>query len=309
MLRIRLSDRDLTGVRFAVSPVNQVVTHAAQPGRGPGVSGSAAGLVFRMLALRSGDRPDFLTPVSLASRDGIDLGVELDAVRATSGAVLAQELGAYRVPARMGDLVALAEGSQRVKDRVADGLHQIHRTVFGRDWDAARTVLCADIARRSTDLGYYGLDNVLSGLHPRISFEGGVLTVHSDRTAPDIEGTGKGLVLVPTLVSRRITVKINARDPIVVGYPISGAVQPARSALLRLRSIIGQSRALIMLTLLDHPGSSTSEVARRCGIAISSASEHATALRQAGLVRSHREGNRMVHSLSSTGAQLAMPRT
>ena len=139
------------------------------------------------------------------------------------------------------------------------------------------------------------------------------LTLHSDRSDPDVEANGNGLVLVPTLVeARRISIKINPRDPIVLVYPIGRSVrlagseaQSARPPGHRLRSIVGHSRASIMLTLLTQPHLSTSELALRCGIATSSASEHAMALREAGLILSHRERNRVLHALSTLGVQLA----
>jgi DNA-binding transcriptional ArsR family regulator len=268
---------------------------------------------MQLLAMKPGDRPDFLTPAPPVSKDGVDLGAELDAVRATPASVISEDLSAYRFHPRMRDLVALSEGAQQLKDRVADGLQQIHRIAFGSDWDAARASLLAEVTRRSTDMGYHGLEYVLSGLHPRIAYEDGVLTVHSDRAAPDIEGTGNGLVFVPSVVAaKNISLKTNSRDPIVVVYPMVESARPGRAAIRavrpveqRLRSIVGNSRTSILLALLAERRLSTSEIARRCGIAASSASEHTTALREAGLIHSRREGNRMLHTLSAVGIQLA----
>jgi DNA-binding transcriptional ArsR family regulator len=270
-------------------------------------------LVLQLLAMKSGDRPDFLTPAPPASKDGMDLRAELDTVRATPASVIAEDLSGYRFHSRMRELVALSEGDQQVKDRVAAGLEQIHRMAFGSDWDAAEASLLAEVTRRSTDLAYLGLEHVLSGLHPRVSFKLGVLTVHSDRIDANIEGTGNGLVFVPSVVaSKRLSLKINSRDPIVVVYPIAAAkpsgrpaARPVRPVEQRLRSIVGYSRGSIMLALLAEPRLSTSELARRCGIAVSSASEHTTALREGGLIHSRRERNRMLHTLSAVGIQLA----
>ncbi|MGW0577145.1 helix-turn-helix domain-containing protein [Streptomyces sp. NPDC002920] len=53
-------------------------------------------------------------------------------------------------------------------------------------------------------------------------------------------------------------------------------------------------------------GASTSQLARRVGLSIASASEHATVLRRAGLVTTHRTGRTRHHSLTPLGAELLL---
>ena len=325
-MSVRLSPGDLANARFAISPINQTVMYMAQFRRGTRAtfgssddwslavrSGSAARFVLRMLAMRPGNRPDFLTPAPPVSEDGVDIDTELDAVRATPGSLIAEELDSYLLHPRMRDMLASADGNERIKNRIADGLHQIHCAVFGPDWEAVKAALRADINRRITELGYYGLDHTISGLHPRISYHDGLLSLDSYRNDPDIEGNGNGLVLVPAIVaSKWVAIKVNARDPIVLVYPIGAVERTFRRSTRgspppqqRLRSVIGRSRVSILLVLFKQPRLSTSELAERCGIAISSASEHATALRKAGLIHSYRDRNRMLHALTPLGAQLA----
>jgi DNA-binding transcriptional ArsR family regulator len=326
MLKVKLSTADLSGVRFAISPINQTVLYAAwRPTRYASLVGApadlsgvatrdgAAALLLQLLATKVGDRPDFLTPPPGQSGD---LDAELAAVRATPPSLLADELKSYHFHPKMRDLLALADGSERIKNRVADGLHQVHRTVFGRDWDDAKAALRADIARRTAELGYCGLDHVLSRLHSRVSYSDGVLTLHSPRTDPDVIGAGKGLVLVPTIVpTRSIAIKINPHDPIVLIYPVDNGDRLAGTApaLLpieqRLARVVGHGRASVLLALSSAVQLSTSEIAKRSGIAVSSASEHATVLREAGLIDSHRERNKMLHSLTDIGSQLAQGNT
>lgn len=57
------------------------------------------------------------------------------------------------------------------------------------------------------------------------------------------------------------------------------------------------------MQLLVH-ASTTGELARRADISAASASQHATVLRQAGLVSTHRQGNTVRHTLSPLGAEL-----
>jgi DNA-binding transcriptional ArsR family regulator len=321
MLKVRLSAADLSRVRFAISPINQIVLYSAQrryitsigsPARLSGVRTreSAARLVFELLAAKVGDRPDFLTP---PPEQDADFDNELEALRATPASLVADELKNYDIHPELRDLLALAEGDERVKNLIAEGLHHVHRTIFGRDWGDIKSTLRADIARRTAVLGNHGLDHILSRLHSRVSYRDGLLTLHSPRSDPDVIGHGQGLVLVPTIVpSRAITIKVNPRDPIVLIYPVGSYDQPvgsAASAALpaeqRLPPVIGHGRASILLALLGADVLSTSELAQRCGIAISSASEHATVLRKAGLIDSRRKGNRVLHRLTAVGTQLA----
>jgi DNA-binding transcriptional ArsR family regulator len=326
MLRIRLSAEDLSRVRFAISPINQAVINASQtPAQavrsadsasgfsGVGTRESAASLVMRLLATKPGDRPDFLTPAPPVadSDDDLDLDAELEAVRATPASLIAKEMTDYHFDPRLRDLQALADGDDRAKNHIANGLHHIHHTTFGRDWNDAKALLRADITRRTNEMGRRGIDHVLSTLHPRLSYHHGVLTVHSPRDSSDIIANGHGLILVPTIIpTRSLAIKTNPRDPVVLIYPIGdrrpfgSAAQSVRSIERRLGRVVGQSRASIMLTLLSYPNLCTSQLAERCGIATSSASEHATVLRDAGLVESYRMRNRMLHSLTSLGIHL-----
>ncbi|MGD0064309.1 MAG: helix-turn-helix domain-containing protein [Streptosporangiaceae bacterium] len=62
----------------------------------------------------------------------------------------------------------------------------------------------------------------------------------------------------------------------------------------------GPARALRAL----HDPRSTTELAARLGISVSAASEHATALRGARLIRTDRDGRAVRHSLTVLGRAL-----
>ena len=67
-------------------------------------------------------------------------------------------------------------------------------------------------------------------------------------------------------------------------------------------SLLGRTRAAVLRSL--DGGTTTSELAGRLGISVSGASQHASALREAGLVSSRRDRNRMLHSVTDLGDQL-----
>ncbi|MYW99404.1 helix-turn-helix domain-containing protein [Streptomyces sp. SID8378] len=53
-----------------------------------------------------------------------------------------------------------------------------------------------------------------------------------------------------------------------------------------------------------HSGSTTTEIARLLRISPASASEHATVLREAGLIQTARHGNRVLHTSTELGRNL-----
>ncbi|MFC8259752.1 ArsR/SmtB family transcription factor [Streptomyces sp. NPDC057291] len=71
-----------------------------------------------------------------------------------------------------------------------------------------------------------------------------------------------------------------------------------------MATLLGRTRTLVLATIAKHQGCSTKELAARAGIAPPSASEHATILREAGLIHSLRQRNAVLHSLTSLGLAL-----
>jgi DNA-binding transcriptional ArsR family regulator len=91
-----------------------------------------------------------------------------------------------------------------------------------------------------------------------------------------------------------------AMPPVLI-YPIEHTPQtlPKRNGLTPL---LGQTRAAVLHAI--GTSCTTTELARRVGVSPPSASEHATVLREAGLLSSRREGNRIVHRLTRLGLTL-----
>ncbi|MFB7448202.1 MarR family transcriptional regulator [Streptomyces sp. NPDC056194] len=66
-------------------------------------------------------------------------------------------------------------------------------------------------------------------------------------------------------------------------------------------SVLGHTRAAVLGTIARHPGCSTQQLAVLVGIAKASASEHATTLRNAGLIATHRDRRTTAHIATPTG--------
>ena len=67
-------------------------------------------------------------------------------------------------------------------------------------------------------------------------------------------------------------------------------------------ALLGRSRAAVLEAVAD--GCTTTELARRAGVSLASASQHAAVLRDSGLLVTRRTGKSVHHSLTVLGAAL-----
>lgn len=71
-----------------------------------------------------------------------------------------------------------------------------------------------------------------------------------------------------------------------------------------LAPLLGRTRAVVLAAIAEHPGCSTKELAALTSLAPASASEHSTVLREAGLIRTVRYRNAVLHSPTNLGTAL-----
>jgi DNA-binding transcriptional ArsR family regulator len=69
-----------------------------------------------------------------------------------------------------------------------------------------------------------------------------------------------------------------------------------------LASLLGRTRSAALQAIAD--GCTTSELAQLIGVSVSAASQHATVLRNAGLITTQRDGKAVVHTLTLLGSSL-----
>ncbi len=77
---------------------------------------------------------------------------------------------------------------------------------------------------------------------------------------------------------------------------------PSRSRGSALAALVGRNRAAVLQSVSD--GCTTTELARRVGISLAAASQHASVLRGAGLIATRRQGSAVLHVLTPLGAEL-----
>ncbi|MFC8508378.1 ArsR/SmtB family transcription factor [Streptomyces sp. NPDC057411] len=319
MLRIHFSGNDLAGVRMAARPDVLWETilsfHRLRDRRGPVVYGEwrseariRLGAETRLLAALVPGRgyfPDFLTPPQ-----GI-LGVDeaLDAIRATPPGRIHSEvslIGASRAgrPAVPAALRALAEGASEPLGRLVAALRSYHRAAVEPYWGHIQARVEADRAVRGRALLDGGAEELLSSLPPMLRWRSPVLEADYP-VERDVHLDGRGLLLQPSYFCRGTPVVL--RDPglpPVLVYPVTHCEAPTvrEPGLPSLAKLVGHTRSAVLSAIGD--GGTTSELARRAGVSLASASQHAGVLREAGLVATLRHGNAVLHTLTPLGAAL-----
>ena len=124
----------------------------------------------------------------------------------------------------------------------------------------------------------------------------------------EMELGGRGIALVPSVfVGREPSLHENPNHEDETPRLILPA-EDARSARLwapsrsRGPALVGRNRAAVLQSIAD--GCTTTELARRVGISLAAASQHASVLRGAGLIATRRQGSAVLHVLTPLGAEL-----
>lgn len=84
-------------------------------------------------------------------------------------------------------------------------------------------------------------------------------------------------------------------DPIAANPLAEGSSDSAFGSTAALGKLLGGTRSIVLRAVATAPGLTTAELAFRADVALATASEHASVLRAAGVITSHRDGNRVRH--------------
>ncbi|MER6995109.1 winged helix-turn-helix domain-containing protein [Streptomyces sp. NPDC000410] len=320
MLRIHFTGEDLARVRLAVRPDVLWETilsfHRLRDRRGATVYGewrsetrarlNGETRLLASLVPSRGYFPDFLTPPE--ALHGLDEGLE--AVRVTPVRRLRAELGLLAADrphtAPAGRLAGLDEGAAEPMARLIGALRSYHRAAVDPYWTQIQAAVEADRAARGRALLDGGADELLASLPPMLRWSAPVLEADYpvDR---DVHLEGRGLLLQPSYFCRGTPVV--RRDPAlppVLVYPVThcGAAAPvdAERDRVSLGRLVGHTRSAVLHSIGN--GCTTSELARRAGVSLASASQHACVLREAGLVITLRNGNAVLHTMTPLGTAL-----
>jgi DNA-binding transcriptional ArsR family regulator len=309
---------DLALTRFAVSPMWEVVTsfrllraRAPQAVHRPWLEQvrprvTAAGLDRGWLAelVPATDYlPDFLTPPpgELAPT----LAAELDVVRATPAAEVLSDLGflsGTEGPRRR----SLRADVETHLPRIAEEIEAYWELALAPYWAKIRALLDADVFHRARQVAERGTGHLFNDLHTTLSWDDNALRLIQRRCAISREGTGRGLVLVPSAFVTQVLTWTRTPAPPQLCYPARGtgtlwAHRPVEHA-DAISAVLGRSRT-VLLTELASPASTT-DLARRTGISAAGVSQHLTALRDAGMVSAHRAGRSVLYARTAIAESL-----
>jgi DNA-binding transcriptional ArsR family regulator len=319
MLRIVFNTDDIARTRIAAAPdpLWELVLslHMLRGQRGDLLFGQwrrdtataarRAGLGGRMRLLNAltptfGYFPDFLNPA--AAQCGMEHGLE--AIRSTPKPVLRRDLGRLAGPrGPASPLRPLAHGDVAELMALTQTMLAYHEIAIAPHMEAVVAAVEYDRAMRIHAMLHRGVEGLFASMGGVLSWSAGELRVanHPDQ---EILLGGRGLVLIPSyfLLHHPLTLFDDALPPVLV-YPVermpSTAFGLGRDSRPSVAALIGHTRAAILEAATMN--CTTSQLARRVGVSTASASQHAAVLRDAGLITSHRDRNRMLHRVTRLG--------
>ncbi|MFG2332771.1 DUF5937 family protein [Streptomyces sp. NPDC048604] len=322
MIDIRLGADDLTRVRFARSPLEELI-HSIPVLAGtrgsalhrpwvsmtrPRVAGLDLGV---LLALTRGPRilPDFLAPEP--DRLTGTLADELDAIEATAPEEVVRSLEEMRPDWPDGLLPAelrpLYERPARELGRLTTAMRAYWAAAIEPVWPRLRALHDADLEHRAQQLTTGGLAAVFANLHPGAEFENGLLRIDKPQLTAVRDASGTGLVLVPcSFAWPKLLVLYNepyqptlTYSPRGIGTLWENTPQSEREP---LGELLGRNRAAL-LAHLDLP-TSTTQLAAYLGVSPAAVSQHMAVLRRARLVTSRRTGRWVLHQRTPLASEL-----
>jgi DNA-binding transcriptional ArsR family regulator len=329
MITIPLTTEDLTKVRLAPSPLWETVfsfwvvllhhgrntVHAPWAARAqrvlPGTDFSP--LVAAMCLERH--CPDFLTPPPDASIAGFD--GELERLRATPTEVVFEEVETlmrvekelFGLPPEkerlLGTYLKDPDGSLK---RLVDALGRYHDLAVAPYWPRMRELLEGDTLKRGQALALGGVEALLSNLHPKASYSGGVLELDKTYEAV-VEPAGRGITLVPCAFAwPKGLVLMDPHPQPTLAYAPRGVANLWTSSSptpngTALEAALGAVRASVLKSLTPTP-STTTELAHQLHLSPAAISAHLSRLKAAELIEPHRSGRKVFYRLSGAGEEL-----
>jgi Helix-turn-helix domain len=214
----------------------------------------------------------------------------------------------HRLPASAWSLA-----DPEAREPLAAAMLAAHQALIEPYWTRMLACLEAEQVIRRRTLAIGGPDRLLASLqNERIRWRPPVLEVLMCNDA-DLYLEGRGLSLVPSVFTGKVPNLIHdpthpSATPRLL-LPASdervracGLWDGPRSNGAALAALVGRNRAAVLGAVAD--GCTTTELAGRVGISIAAASQHASVLRDAGLITSSRHGGAMLHALTPLGAGL-----
>ena len=322
MIRLAFAPADLAGVRFAHSPMAEVIASSValtKPDQfwmyaswraqvRPVLAAARLETFLAVVARRRSWVPDFLSPVPAIARPL--LRDELATIAQTPLDRVAWEVAyAWRGVSDVPPVIARFErdpaGGLAVLLRE---IRQYFELALAPYWPRLRAAAEAEIAHRARAATEHGPRALIRDLHPSLSWDETALRIGHGGGEVDFGLDGHGLALLPSgFAGPKVFAVTETAQGRALWYPPRGYGAlwdgTARSEpTAALAALLGPTRAAV-LTLLEVPHS-TGEVAAALGLAAATASHHLTTLRDAGLIAGSRVGRKLEYLRTGLGEQL-----
>jgi DNA-binding transcriptional ArsR family regulator len=326
MSSLELSPADLTQVRFAMSPMSQllgallVLGGQHQPAgmerwrhdvwsRYQGACADQPTLLTLAQTLdTTAYMPDFLT-VPAAGMD-TTFRDELEAVRKTPDGIARSDLAVSATVRRdraVGQLDSRFD-TPNLSALVADALEAAWEALLLPDWARLRALLERDVVHRSRMLSTVGLGPTLAAIGVDICLHPTHLTMMI-RGGSTHRLDGAGLRLTPNAFAGR-WLCLDPPSGFGLTYPARGSAAlwstatPAGTA--GLGALIGRSRADLLHALAEP--ATTTQLSAQLGMSIGAVGDHLAILRSSGLVTKARSGRSMLYTRTPLGDALTIAR-
>ncbi|GAB2644553.1 winged helix-turn-helix domain-containing protein [Nocardia goodfellowii] len=214
---------------------------------------------------------------------------------------------------RLPDWAAnLPDRDNRTLSEVAAAFESFHSVAFADRWTHVQSYLDVAVDRMARTMATEGVEGLFATLAPYARWRAPVLEVATRRVCRDRHLDGRGLVLVPALFvwpepillhsTVDETLPLTMVVPAIRDMADFATAWGPRTPNEALNALLGRTRAAALQAIAE--GCSTTELARQLGVTPATASEHASILREAGLIDSQRHRNAMRHQLTTLGAAL-----
>jgi DNA-binding transcriptional ArsR family regulator len=312
VLELSFTPHDLTHIRFAISPLWEVVAsvrvlknpadHALhqpwteQARRLLAESSLDWGLLSDLVPVPTKVIAGFVSPPPSIPQPDLDL--ELASLRATPAAQVRALLDALPGPRPPG-LDPLYIDPEAGLLRLTAIIREYWDLLLAPFWPRMLRLLDGDVLYRARRLTEGGTQRLFADLDPQVSWDNDTLRVVNEYFRRQVPLGGRGLLLVPSVFAwPRVFAKLDGPGQPTLRYPPRGVArlwERDRADLPRaLAAVLGRSRALL-LSELDTPASTT-DLALRTGLSAGGVSQHLTALRDAGLVNAYRVGRFVLYA-------------
>ncbi|MFF2408260.1 ArsR/SmtB family transcription factor [Streptomyces sp. NPDC058092] len=331
MLRFHLTNQDLTRLRVAPRPhplweiyfsllalqSGEAALHFAPWRQTVRRALAQAGLTDAVHALTclyplNNYSPDFLVP----GDEPVELETGLDLLMSTPRSTLQAQMNVMRHGTkRLPDWCRnVADGDPNMMKRLGDLLSRYHSIAVAPYTGPLQEAFAAERELRANVLAESGVEGLISSYPPQhLDWREDTLSMHCSLPKDiSFHVDGRPLMLLPSFFSLQTTASVAKDRPLTLGYPVTRQLgwhartphtmpgRPAgRPALDRL---IGTGRAAA-LDVLDS-AMNTSQLAEALHLSLPTASRHAAALREAGLVASRRSGQSVLHTRTPLGTAL-----